>query len=73
MKAVAFDFGQTLGALDHEFMAKRLLERGATLDVAGAAGSTEQAWEVYGARKADGHARAWRAMIAAPARGRTPP
>jgi putative hydrolase of the HAD superfamily len=64
LKAATFDFGQTLGALDHEFMAKRLLERSAVLDVAAAARSTEQAWEVYGARKADGHALAWRAMIA---------
>lgn len=65
MKAVAFDFGQTLGALDHDFMAKRLRERGATLDVAGAARAAEQAWDIYGANKAAGHAKAWRAMLEA--------
>ena len=64
MRAVGFDFGQTLGALDHEFMARRLREQGARLDVAAAARSAEHAWEVYGARKAEGHAAAWRAMIA---------
>lgn len=64
MKAVGFDFGQTLGALDHEFMARRLRERGATLDARAAAASAEHAWEVYGARKADGHPAAWRAMVA---------
>jgi putative hydrolase of the HAD superfamily len=65
MKAIAFDFGQTLGALDHEFMAKRLREQGATLDVAGAAHAAEQAWDIYGAHKAAGHAAAWRAMLEA--------
>ncbi|HVY30569.1 MAG TPA: HAD family hydrolase [Polyangiaceae bacterium] len=65
MKAVAFDFGQTLGALDHEFMARRLREKGVSLDVSGAVRAAEQAWDVYGAHKSAGHAAAWRAMVEA--------
>ena len=63
MNAVGFDFGQTLGTLDHEFMAKRLRELDAVLDPVAAARSAEHAWEVYGANKSKGHATAWRAMI----------
>jgi len=64
VKAVGFDFGQTLAELDYEFMSKRLLEQGARLDAPGAAQSSQAAWQVYGERKAAGHESAWKAMIA---------
>jgi putative hydrolase of the HAD superfamily len=64
MKAVGFDFGQTLAELDYEFMAKRLREQGARLDVTRAAESSRAAWQIYGERKAAGHENAWKAMIA---------
>ena len=63
MKALGFDFGQTLGELDYAFLAKRLGEKGAALDVAAAAANGKHAWHVYGERKSDGHAVAWRAMM----------
>lgn len=65
MKAVGFDFGQTLGELDYEFLAKRLAERGVALDVRAAAANSKPAWQIYGERKRDGHALAWRAMMEA--------
>jgi len=65
MKAVGFDFGQTLGELDYAFLAKRLRERGVALDPLTAAASSQPAWQIYGERKRDGHAVAWRAMMEA--------
>ncbi len=65
MRALSFDFGQTLAELDFEFLARRLRERGAGFDVRAAAAQSHHAWQIYGARKNDGHAVAWRAMIAA--------
>jgi putative hydrolase of the HAD superfamily len=65
LKAVGFDFGQTLGALDHDFMAKRLLERGVELDARGAAEGAKNAWQIYGEHKDAGHAAAWQAMMEA--------
>ena len=69
MKAVSFDFGQTLGELDYQFMQRRLLERGANFDPTGGRAASAEAWQVYGARKDDGHALAWRAMIETHLRG----
>src|SRR5690242_5053599 len=63
MKALGFDFGQTLGELDYAFLAKRLREQGVSIDEHAAAASSRQAWQIYGERKADGHAQAWRAMM----------
>jgi putative hydrolase of the HAD superfamily len=63
LRALGFDFGQTLAELDHQFLQRRLRERGVELDVRSSAAGLEQAWQVYGAKKNDGHAQAWRAMI----------
>ena len=63
VRAVTFDFGQTLAELDHDFMARRVLGFGGELDPVAARGATVQAWHAYGAAKAQGHARAWQAMM----------
>jgi HAD superfamily hydrolase (TIGR01549 family) len=63
VKALGFDFGQTLAELDHEFLQRRLRERGVELDPLKAAASSKRAWQTYGAKKDQGHAHAWRAMI----------
>ena len=63
MKAVAFDFGQTLGELDHEFLKQRLAERGAAYDPARAQRDGILAWQRYGELKDAGHAAAWRSMM----------
>lgn len=65
MRALGFDFGQTLAELDFDFLARRVGERGAVFDPRKAAANSERAWEIYGAKKKDGHALAWRAMIEA--------
>lgn len=65
MKALGFDFGQTLAELDYEFVARRLSERGVPFDAQASAQNAKQAWLVYGAKKNDGHAEAWLAMMAA--------
>ena len=65
MRALGFDFGQTLAELDFEFLGRRLGERGVAFDARAAAANSKHAWEVYGAKKSDGHAEAWRAMIEA--------
>jgi HAD superfamily hydrolase (TIGR01509 family) len=63
MKALGFDFGQTLAELDYEFLRRRMQERGAAFDAQKAATSSSDAWHVYGVKKSDGHALAWRAMM----------
>jgi HAD superfamily hydrolase (TIGR01549 family) len=63
MKALGFDFGQTLAELDYEFLQRRLSERGAAFDAQKAAASSNDAWHVYGVKKNEGHALAWRAMM----------
>ena len=65
MKAVGFDFGQTLAELDYEFVKQRLAERGVAFEVAGAQRGSEHAWQVYGARKADAVARTVEGPVAA--------
>jgi len=65
MKALSFDFGQTLAELDYEFLRRRLHERGAAFDPEKAAAGSSDAWHVYGVKKGDGHALAWRAMMEA--------
>lgn len=69
MKAVGFDFGQTLAELDYGFIAARLSERGAAFDTAAASAASERAWDVYGEKKSAGHAPAWRAMMEEQLRG----
>lgn len=54
MKAVTFDFGQTLAELDHEMLARRVAERGAELDPARARAETDAAWRAYGDAKRAG-------------------
>jgi putative hydrolase of the HAD superfamily len=63
MRAVTFDFGQTLAELDHEYLMRRVHGFGAELDPALSHAATVSAWHAYGAAKALGHARAWQAMI----------
>jgi HAD superfamily hydrolase (TIGR01549 family) len=69
MRAVGFDFGQTLAELDYTFIAERLAEQGAAFDSAAALEIKEQAWQVYGDNKSLGHERAWRAMMEVHLRG----
>lgn len=69
MKAVTFDFGQTLAELDHEFFARRLSERGQRFDASAARAASSEAWAHYGAltaqsREAASHGGAWRSMMA---------
>ena len=73
MKVVGFDFGQTLAELDYEFIAARLRERGVAFDVTQAIASSQRAWQVYGEKKSDGHALAWRAMMEEQLRGGAAP
>ena len=54
VKAVSFDFGQTLADFDHEFLAQRVAERGAELDLERALADTPAAWLAYGAAKRRG-------------------
>ncbi|MEI9941432.1 MAG: HAD family hydrolase [Pseudomonadota bacterium] len=63
VRAVTFDFGQTLAELDHDFLVRRVHGFGAQLDPAASRAATVAAWHAYGAAKALGHARAWQAMI----------
>lgn len=65
MKALGFDFGQTLAELDFDFLQRRLQERGAAFDPRAAAAKSPRAWEIYGAKKSEGHAAAWQGMIEA--------
>ena len=63
MRAVTFDFGQTLAELDHDFLQRRAHGFGAELDPVAAHAATVGAWRAYGDAKALGHARAWQAMM----------
>ena len=63
VRAVTFDFGQTLAELDHDFLAVRADTFGAEVDPAAARDATVAAWQAYGAAKSLGHARAWQAMM----------
>lgn len=63
MKAVSFDFGQTLGELDYDFLQQRLGERGVAFEAVRARIASPDAWHAYGVKKNEGHAAAWRAMI----------
>jgi HAD superfamily hydrolase (TIGR01549 family) len=63
VKAVSFDFGQTLAELDYEFLQRRLAERGSSFDVASGRAASSDAWQIYGLKKDEGHALAWRAMF----------
>jgi len=65
MKALGFDFGQTLAELDFDFVRQRLGERGQAFDPVSAAAKASRAWEIYGEMKSVGHAVGWRAMMQA--------
>jgi putative hydrolase of the HAD superfamily len=69
MKAVVFDFGQTLAELDYEFLARRVAPRGAVFDAQRGRDSSQVAWDLYGKKKSEGHAVAWRAMMQAQLEG----
>ncbi|RYZ08219.1 MAG: HAD family hydrolase [Myxococcales bacterium] len=69
MKAVSFDFGQTLAELDYEFMARRVAPRGAVFDAVRGRESSKRAWDLYGQKKSEGHVVAWRAMMQAQLEG----
>jgi HAD superfamily hydrolase (TIGR01549 family) len=63
VRAVSFDFGQTLGELDYGFLQRRLAERHVAFDPRRAREASRDAWHAYGVKKNDGHAAAWRTMI----------
>jgi putative hydrolase of the HAD superfamily len=63
MRAISFDFGQTLGELDYGFLQRRLAERGVEFDPLRARAKSADAWHAYGVKKNDGHAAAWLTMI----------
>jgi len=69
MKALGFDFGQTLAELDYAFIAQRLRERDCPFDAAPARASSPRAWQIYGEKKGLGHELAWRAMMEEHLRG----
>ena len=69
MRAVGFDFGQTLAELDYEFVTQRLRERGAPFDAVAGRASVLRAQQVYGDKKKLGHELAWRAMMEEQLRG----
>lgn len=60
---VSFDFGGTLCELDHEFLARRALERGERLDPERSLAAIPEGLRVYGAQKAKGHAEGWLSMM----------
>jgi HAD superfamily hydrolase (TIGR01509 family) len=63
IRAVTFDFGQTLAELDHDFLQRRAHSFGAELDPIASHAATVSAWYAYGTAKSLGHARAWQAMM----------
>jgi len=69
VKAVGFDFGQTLAELDYEFVARRVAPRGAVFDAARGRANSKSAWDLYGQKKSEGHVVAWRAMMQAQLEG----
>lgn len=69
MKAIGFDFGQTLAELDYAFIGQRLAERAAPFETEPARASSQRAWQVYGEKKSLGHELAWRAMMEEQLRG----
>lgn len=69
MKAVTFDFGQTLAELDYEFVARRLAPHGAVFDPIAGRANSKPAWDIYGQKKSEGHVVAWRAMMQAQLEG----
>jgi HAD superfamily hydrolase (TIGR01549 family) len=69
MRALGFDFGQTLAELDYEFVAKRLRERGAPFDPRLGRENSKPAWDIYGQKKNEGHVVAWQAMMQAQLEG----
>lgn len=73
MRALGFDFGQTLAELDYEFLKRRLHERAESFDPRRALEASPRAWQIYGARKREGHALAWRAMMEEHLRGGSVP
>jgi HAD superfamily hydrolase (TIGR01549 family) len=65
LKALGFDFGQTLAELDYDFVGQRLSERGIGFEPSSAHAQGKRAWDIYGAKKHEGHALAWHAMMEA--------
>lgn len=65
IRAVTFDAGQTLVELDTAFLAARVAERGARVDVARLDESTPEAWGEYAAALAAGQGgeRAWKRFM----------
>jgi len=81
VRAITFDYGQTIAELDHDFLAQRVAEFGGTQDPRAAERANTVAWQAYGELKSSGHAQAWRQMMrqfliaggAAPAHGAPDP
>lgn len=69
MKALGFDFGQTLAELDYDFLARRVAPHGASFDALRGRENSKPAWDIYGQKKSQGHVLAWRAMMQAQLEG----
>ncbi len=67
MPAITFDYGQTLVELDTSFLAARVAERGAAVEVTRLDGSLSAAWTAYNDAKHRGESgyEAWRSLMAA--------
>lgn len=67
MKAITFDFGQTLAELDMRFLAVRAAEHGATVGADALDAASPAAWDVYDEAKRAGMTGkdAWSAFMAA--------
>jgi HAD superfamily hydrolase (TIGR01509 family) len=63
VRAVTFDFGQTLAELDHDFLAERVRSLGGEFDALESRAALVPAWQAYGAAKALGHVKAWQIMM----------
>jgi putative hydrolase of the HAD superfamily len=65
MRAVTFDYGQTLAELDMAFLSKRAAEWGAKVDPARLDDASAAAWRAYDDAKRRGHSgyEAWRTFM----------
>ncbi|HEU4727298.1 MAG TPA: HAD family hydrolase [Kofleriaceae bacterium] len=66
---VTFDAGQTVIDLDLEFLARRLAERGVTVDPAALAAAAPAAWRRYDELVEPGSGHPWRELMATLLRG----
>ncbi len=62
---VSFDAGQTLVELDLDFLARRLVSRGISVDAAALSAAAPAAWQLYETLSARGHGRVWHGLMTA--------